>query len=221
MKKIIFLILICVVSALQAKLPYDQKVEIYNNFIKQQPENTVFKVIKVVDSKFKDIKEFKGLSKKDTQSILKNKFDYTEAIQKMCLSIGTIEGMNCPREIFVTAILKDDKSKNLIKGTSNSNGIDGIVINAMPLHFKNADVYNNSGEYFIFDGILSQRLNKNTALFQRNGGIFLLKIPKGNYTKGYRYVGIVKGTGAYKYTSLSNTLEIIPQGKVLTIHLQQ
>jgi len=221
MKKIIFLILLAIVPILQAKLPYEQKVMIYNNFIKQQPENAVFKVVEIMDEKCDNLNKFKGLSQKDTQNVLKNTFNYTKAIQMMCLSIGTIEGMNCPRETFVTAILKDDKSKNLIKGTSNSNDINGIITNAMPLHFESADVYNNNGEYFIFDGILSQRFDKDTALFQGNGGVFLLKIPKGNYTQGYRYVGIVKGTGEYKYTSLSNALQIIPKGKVLTIHLQQ
>jgi hypothetical protein len=216
----IALIMIAFYSNLLAKLPYEQKVMIYNNFIKTQPENAVFKVVKAIDDGYDNLAKFKGITKAVTKNTVNNKFNYENAIQIMCLSIGTIENINCPRETFVTAILKDDNSKNLTKASSNEIGVQGVIARQLPLGFEKSDPYNNKDKYYLFDAVLSQRINKDTALFSKGNMYFLLKIPEGSYSENFRYVGIVKGLGSYKYTTVTGSRQIIPEGNVLTIHNQ-
>jgi len=228
MKKLIIIFLIFS-SLLQAKLTLNEKIQLYSEFIKSQKENIVFVTIKYLDTnkKINNIQDLASFmrNQQDMLNLAKrinnNKFNYTLAIKQMCLSIGTISGLDCPRSTFVKAILKDDKSKNLEKGSSNQIGLGAIITNSMPLSFEQADAYNNKNKYFIFDGILSQRLNRTTALFSGKKGIFLLTIPTGlRYTEGARYVGIVKGEGEYSYTNIAGAKKIVPKGVVLSITKQ-
>jgi hypothetical protein len=144
-KLIIFLLLVS--SLLQAKLTLNEKVQIYSGFIKSQKENTVFATIKYMDAnkKINSIQDFASFMHnqqdmlKLAKSVNNNKFNYTLAIKQMCLSIGTINGLDCPRSTFVKAILKDDKSKNLEKGSSNKIGLGAMITNSMPLSFEQAD----------------------------------------------------------------------------------
>jgi hypothetical protein len=155
--------------------------------------------------------------------MLKDKFDYVNAIKKMCQGIYTMDGLNCPRQIFVMAILKDNKCKKIATTTAKktlANGmadLEGLMIGTRALMFEKADPYYNKNECFVFNGTLSQRLDKNTALFIGGQGTFLLNLPKDRYSKGSKYLGVVKGTGHYKYTTVMGVSKTVPKGNVMSI----
>ena len=132
--------------------------------------------------------------------------DDTKLIKGMCKSAGTIYGYNCPTQMFSTAIKKGCKTI-----VTNKYGI--------ATDFGDADPYDNKGECYIFVGELFQRLSKNMGFFNNGGSndYIVGNLPKGRYSEGKQYVGIVMGVGMHKYKTTDGTFATVPVGKAMSM----
>lgn len=226
----ILLLITILLSFLHAELTIEEKTQLYTSMITTKKENFLFSLIKHIDKEYNSIKELGegGNAKFEKVNSLakKDRFDYTNAIKKMCQGIFTVDGINCPRQIFVMAILQDDKCKTVATSTAKkttNNGmldLEGLMIGTRALMFENADPYYNKDECYVFSGTLSQRLDEDTALFTGDTDTFLLDLPKDRYSEGNKYIGVIKGSGKYKYTTILGSSKTVPKGKVMSIQKQ-
>lgn len=212
-------------SLLQAELPLKAKVELYS-MVSKIDENLAFKMVKYTSKYASTAAEINKVQAKVIKEAQSDKFNYTATIKKMCQGIFTVDGINCPRQIFVMAIIQDDKCKTITTSTAKkttNNGmldLEGLMIGTRALMFEKADPYYNKDECFVFTGTLSQRIDKDTALFTGDTDTFLLNLPKGRYSEGDKYIGVVKGTGKYKYTTVLGSSKTVPEGKVMSLQKQ-
>ena len=87
------------------------------------------------------------------------------------------------------------------------------------LEFSESDPYSNDGECYIFAAKLIQRIDKSSGLFESDYGLYLLnKLPKGRYSEGTLYFGVVKGNGMFKYETISGSNKTVSKGNVVSIH---
>ena len=136
-------------------------------------------------------------------------------VKQMCASTMTTYRGNCPDKMFKAAIKKGCRKFVTYKRTNLSAGI----IRGLYVEFGKSDPYSNKGEYYIFAGKLEQRLNRTSALFSgEQGGMYLVTdLPKGRYSEGQSYGGIVKGNGMYKYNTVGGSNKTVSIGKVISI----
>ncbi len=127
-------------------------------------------------------------------------------IEKMCKSSGTVYGYNCPTQMFSTAIKKG--CKTIITDKFN-----------MSVDFGDADPYDNKGECYIFVGELFQRISNDMGLFNngKSNDYIVGNLPKGRYSEGKQYVGIVIGVGKHKYKTSDGSFTTVPVGKVISM----
>ncbi|QOY52610.1 hypothetical protein [Candidatus Sulfurimonas baltica] len=223
MKKILILHIL-LISFLYAELSVEEKVLQFTGFIKagnpldrsfcmvEFVANEPLPMLEIVKKLDTDKKYKKKLTQKLDVSCYKDKpfrIDYSGNLKNMCQQIFTVDGVNCPKEIFMMAMLQ---GCDTISTTTSKE----LLVGKRALMFEKADPYYNENECFAFNATLTQRLDKDTALFSSDNGVFLLELLKDKYSEGSSYIGVARGTGMYKYTTVLGSKKTIPKGKMLS-----
>jgi hypothetical protein len=140
-------------------------------------------------------------------------FLFADLMQDMCRGIGYSVSY-CPSDLIQQAMKKGvDKVEK--DGDSSYS-----VIN-----FMLADAYHNEDKYYAFKGYFLVRLSEDSGLFVLQNGsdnnillVYLEDLPENvRFFSGGKYIGFVKGEGAYKYESKELGDIMIPKGSIIAI----
>ena len=132
-------------------------------------------------------------------------------VKKMCSTINTHYGINCPIQLFKQAI-KNGCKTIISKKEPRAFNIEVVV------SFDESDPYLNEGACYMFAANLLQRFDKKSGLFNGDKGIYLLNdLPNGRYREGESYLGVVKGNGMFQYKTVSGNNKTVSKGNVISI----
>ena len=130
-------------------------------------------------------------------------------VTDMCNGIDYYNIDECPMQLIQKAI-----TKGVIKIEKNQEG--------KPISFTKADAFNNKDKVYPIFLKFNARLGEKSGLFidEKNRLVYIENLPNNVrfYPEG-KYIGFIKGEGAYKLTFpfTDNSYEMIPKGKVITI----
>ena len=80
--------------------------------------------------------------------------------------------------------------------------------------FYNVDEYDNKGKCYQFTGELIQRIDRKHGLVKNGDFLYYVTFNK-SWREGTTKIGVLKGDGAYSYTTAMGAMKTIPKGKVL------
>ena len=80
--------------------------------------------------------------------------------------------------------------------------------------FYDVDEYDNKGKCYQFTGELIQRIDRKHGLVQNGDFLYYVTFNK-SWREGTTKIGVLKGDGAYSYTTAMGARKTIPKGKIL------
>lgn len=81
--------------------------------------------------------------------------------------------------------------------------------------FTKFDAYSNKGKCYIFSGTMYQRLSANTGLVREYGDRYMFATFNGDWIDNKSKIGVVKGEGAFSYTTTNGKANVVPKGKAI------
>jgi len=135
--------------------------------------------------------------------------DTNSLVQNMCKGIDYYRIDECPMDLVQFAI-----KKGVVKIEEDNDG--------SPIHFNEADAFYNEDKVYPIFLTFEARLDDDAGLFVDKEGrkVYIEDLPSNvRFYPKAKYIGFVRGEGAYKLTfPLSDeTYEMIPKGEAIVI----